>query len=51
MPWGVYGFPWGAAVRNEDADEWTNIVLSNGEMIVVEGLDVELSDEGVRFKE
>lgn len=46
--WGVYEFPWGTAVKNETTGGWTNICKApDGEMIVVEGLNVEVTDEGV----
>jgi hypothetical protein len=47
---GVYEFPWGTAVKNEDTHEWTNVLLApSGEMIVVEGLNVTVNDKGVFF--
>jgi hypothetical protein len=48
---GVYEFPWGTAVKNEETNEWTDVFKSpDGEQIVVEGLDVFIDDEGVHFK-
>lgn len=47
---GVYEFPWGTAVKNEQTGEWTNIFKSpDGEEITVEGLNVTVDDEGVHF--
>lgn len=51
MTFGVYEFSWGTAVKNEETGEWTNICKSpDGEMMIVEGLDVEVTEEGVAFK-
>jgi hypothetical protein len=48
--WGVYEFPWGTAVRNEATGEWTTVIKSpDGEIINVDGLDVQVTDEGVVF--
>lgn len=50
MTWGVYEFPWGTAVKNETTGEWTNVCKApDGEMIVTEGLNVVVDDEGVHF--
>ena len=50
MPWGVFEFPWGTAVRNMDTGEWTQVFkVPDGEMLVVEGLDVTVNEEGVHF--
>ena len=47
-PWGVYEFSWGTAVKNEETGEWTNICKSpDGEMVIVDGLNVEVTEEGV----
>jgi hypothetical protein len=49
---GVYEFPWGSAVKNEETGEWTNVFVSpDGEMMIVEGLDVQVTEEGVLFND
>lgn len=46
---GVYEFSWGTAVKNEETGEWTNICKPDGLDIVVEGLGVSVTEEGVIF--
>jgi hypothetical protein len=49
--WGVYEFSWGTAVKNEVTGEWTNVFNPDGSEIVVEGLGVQVTEEGVIFNE
>lgn len=52
MTFGVYEFPWGTAVKNENTGEWTNVITApDGDMMIVEGLGVEVTNDGVIFNE
>lgn len=45
---GVYEFPWGTAVKNEIIGEWIHYYKASGrEILIVEGLDVDFTEEGV----
>ena len=56
-PWGVYEFPWGAAVKHEPTQKWHKVIinyapeLQEPQEIDVSGLEVILHDNGIEFAE
>jgi hypothetical protein len=48
--WEVVQFSWGTAVRHQRTMKWTNaFLLPDGREINLEGIDVELHDNGIEF--
>ncbi len=45
----VYKFPWGAAIKERPSGKWVKAVLPDGQELELEGLGVELHDNGIEF--